>query len=454
MSNTTGRKWKKLAACGAAVPVCAVVAVLFSGLQLESPAARVERAVEKTRDAYAAALDGMGITGLPDLWEAQAYNGRLSLALKDTGESTGLAGGKGLGVSLVTSASLPDREIHANTTLTYNKTDLATGYLCVKDDLLEVYAPEFLGDTAYGLYTTTLGEELDAITGGQIPEAYRDAGFNLFDMWEMYGSTAGEAWDDLWERAQVERTGAVEIAVNEHTVSCDAYHVVLPAEEAGEEAEEAGEDVELDVYLSDGYVSAILWDGVVGEKDAAVALYLGGGENYVDDLSVEVTVDGEKIAWTSHGDHSAATGVFTDISVLRGEENPTIQSEMTCHPYDNGSPFNWALTVDEETALQAVGTMSFGKDSFSVQMEDLTAYVHGEKTVSAMAVYSAAPYSPLPFPAEEVTLLPSTCGENDLDTLADCVRENAGTWLRGVLAKFPDLASLCSPLEKSGVKPE
>ena len=59
--------------------------------------------------------------------------------------------------------------------------------------------------------------------------------------------------------------------------------------------------MELEVCVSGGYVSAVLFEDRVNGSDLRLALYLGGGQEYVDDIGLELEVDGDTIEVASSG---------------------------------------------------------------------------------------------------------------------------------------------------------
>lgn len=226
--------------------------------------------------------------------------------------------------------------------------------------------------------TETLGADLAAMTGD---DSVKDLSFNLFDLVDMVLERVDQekleqdlkaANKALWEEAKVKKSGTRTLDLNGTETKTAAYRVTFPqkaledyadalvevmsaisyydlyediyrsmgmpqdqideimdaleeldpygalADDLKDAIDETG-DLELEVCLSGGHVSALLYEGEIDGTDLSLALYLGGGEAYVDDLSLELEVDGEAITVKSTGDHGGKSGVFTDKTTIKGD---------------------------------------------------------------------------------------------------------------------------------------
>ena len=139
-------------------------------------------------------------------------------------------------------------------------------------------------------------------------------------------------------------------------------------------------DVELEVCVSGGYVSAVLFEDRVNGSDLRLALYLGGGQEYVDDIGLELEVDGDTIEVASSGDHGLKSGVFTDETTVRIREGGStlarVSSEMSIDPKAGSDNFQWKLGVDSSGlsifVLDIKGDLTLEKDCISLDSEEVS----------------------------------------------------------------------------------
>lgn len=500
---TGGKKHRGLGLLAAAAVVCVVLVALIGvllGGALGGAKGKVEKAVTKSLGAYSSAADSVGIPDLSSLLESKEVSRTFSLSLKDLGSGLGYSYSdlellEGAGVRMSTATSLSKKDIGASIALSYGSADLLTAYLNVNNDTMTLYSPEFMGDTALGINTVTLGEDLKNLD----VDGFEDTSFNIFDILNAYAQpiemdkSANKA---LVKAIEVEKVGKSSMDINEYTVDCVEYHVTIPEDamkewlDAAEDAMKARElddvtidmlrslgipedeisdmksdikdafngssafdelkdavkalgDLELDVYLDGGYVMAVVWEGRIDGNKTEIGLYLGGGKNYVDDLSVVIEAAGGEVRFASNGDHAAKSGAFTDNSTLRYEDDWSsykFESEMEYAPKSKTDNFSWTIKGSDFT-VKAEGQLTSGKDSLDLQLEDISLKAYGSELFSLEAGYSIAPYAKQDFPAKETMML-SAMDEDDLLDLADDIESNAEDWLMDLLDEIPELYSL------------
>ena len=219
----------------AVVAVAAVVIVAVSGL-FASPKDKVEKAFQKTAEAYAEMEKAMGMPDLNQLRERQSVSQRMSLELASLNE--GLVGYdlsflKGLGLRMETDWDGAGRKLASELAAYWDGEDLLSAQMLVEDNLLYLSVPQFTDGELYGADTTTLGADLADLTGVR-----EDLSFNLFDLIDIATPTpeaqaemeqameqAGKA---LLEAMEVEKAGSETIDVNGRNVDADAYELLIP----------------------------------------------------------------------------------------------------------------------------------------------------------------------------------------------------------------------------------
>ena len=193
-------------------------------------------------------------------------------------------------------------------------------------------------------------------------------------------------------------------------------------------------DLELDVYLSNGYVSAVMWeDKIVGSKVEA-ALYLGGGKEYVDDISLELKGEGQKIVLESSGDHGAKGGVFTDETTIRGPF-PTISSDYRYDPKGGKDNFSWEIEIQGLGSLDMEGDLNASKDSLELHLDDISVKAMGMEVVSFQMDYAIGPckgVDPAPKSARMITEM----SEAQLMEVGYEIEANAERWAEEMEAMF------------------
>lgn len=504
MPPKTGGKVPKAAvfagAGAAAVLVIVLAVVVFSGL-LGGPKAALGKAAAKSLNAYQAASGAVGMPDMKKLAESRQVRTDLSFQIKDfadelAGYSSQAEMLKGLGFTMSGGVDLPGRKMDLSAAVSYGSAGIITVWSQIDNDLLAVGCPELLDKDTYGLNTATLGKDLTKLSA-DVPEELEDVGFNVFDMIETFSKPIEvdkAAAKELADAIEAEKTGKASVEVNGHSVSCTGYRVVIPKDamrayiNALEDAYKAREldkdvldllesmgvpkdelsgmrgeirdavnnkaffdglkeivktigDLELEVYLSGGYVSSVVWEDKIEGQRLELNLQFGGGKNYADDLSAELDAGEVVLRWESSGNHGTEGGEYTDSSVFTveaGGERYTVKSELEYHPKKASDNFEWTVK-GEGFSFTAEGQLTTGKDTLFMDLERLSASAEGRELVRLSATYSVAPYSAPENAAKAPTML-SAMDEDDFEDLAADVMANGQSWLLGLADEVPELA--------------
>lgn len=427
----------------AVVAVIALVAVFAGGL-FSNPKKQVEAAFVKSAAAYTAAEKALGLPDTAQWQKGQKVTQHIGLELKSINSDLvgyDLSALNGLSLGLFTSYNGPDRWLSCELQSDWGADELLSVRLAADDAELYLSSPQLTGGTHYGVNTETLGADLMAMTGD---DSMENVSFNLFDLVDMMLERADQekleqditaANKALWEEAKVKKTGAKTLDLNGTETKTTAYRVTFPQEalenyadalvevmssmssydlyeelyrsmgmpqdqidEIMDELEELDPygvladnfddaiaeigDLELEVCLSGGHVSGVLYEGEIDGTDLSLALYLGGGEAYVDDLSLELEVDGEAITVTSTGDHGGKSGVFTDKTTVKGDplraaSITSITSELSYEPQKSSDNFSWKLAIPSAGSLDMSGSLAAQTNSISLDLDDITFKVMG-----------------------------------------------------------------------------
>lgn len=409
-----------------------------------------------------------------------------------------LASLKGLGVRMDADYDQKGRKMDAEIAAFWDGEDLAVFQMLVDGGDMLFASPQFTKGEAYGVNTETLGKDLVRL-GAQDDEIdVEKISFNLFDLMDKALSSQeqvkeaqaamGDAYKRLFDAVQVEKGGKQKVEVNGKSLDATLYHVVVPEDamkdyiNAWEDAMElvdaqavsreillsmgfdkgavddmlSGADVsdvysemadtlkqavkalgdlELEVYVSGGYVSAVEYSDRIQGTKVEVGLYLGGGENYVDDLSLEVALNGQKLTIQSTGDHAAKSGVFTDETTLRADSS-RLTSELRYQPKADNNNFEWEIKVDNTASLSMEGQLTATKNSINLKLEDLSVKAAGSRLLSLEASYYLGPCQGMrvSFPSRRLL---SDMDEDDLMDLAQDIESNAQDWAYDVMDKLP-----------------
>jgi len=190
--------------------------------------------------------------------------------------------------------------------------------------------------------------------------------------------------------------------------------------------EELG-DVKLTVCVGDGYVSAVRYEDTLFDASVKAELYLGGGEEYVDDLRLELDVDGQQVTLDSTGDHGGKRGVFTDQTTIKGPF-PSITSDYSYDPKSTANNLQWELGMDGMGSLVMAGQLTAGKDSLDLALDNISVRMMGLEICSLGLDYFVGPCQGI----DLSTAAPKLVGEMEsmeLMVLMVQVQANAQHWL-------------------------
>lgn len=437
---------------GLGVAAAAVIAlvVVFAGGLFGSPKAEVEKALLNSIAAYRAAEKKLGAPDMERWQQDQTLQQQLALELK--GINSQLVGYdmsalEGLGLYLEASCDGSARTMSFDLGAYWGDEDLLSFQMAADDAELYFASPEFTGGAFYGMNTETLGEDLAAITGD---DSIQSVSFNLFELVDLMldrmdqedmEQSLKEASKDLWDAAEVKKTGSMTLDLNGTSTKATAYRVTLSEEalnqyvdslettlsalnyydlyeelyrsmgmpqdqideilSALEELDVYGDladalrdaieelgDVELDVCLSGGYVSAVtavIYTDRISGSEVKLAVYLGGGEEYVDDLSVNVEAEDVLVEVKSTGDHGLKSGLYTDETTIRVRQDSStvarVTSDLSIDPRGGDGSFAWKLSVDSSglsiCVLEMEGDLDMDQDHISLDLDEISVRAMG-----------------------------------------------------------------------------
>lgn len=471
----------------AAAAVIALIVVALGGL-FASPKGQLEKAAGRTFAAYAAAEERIGLPDLTGLSRQQSYSQRMALTLNSlSSQLTGydMDALSGLGLRMSAGLSGKDRYMGFELGGFWGDEELLSVQMAAEDDEMYFSSPQLTGGTFYGLNTETLGVDLAAMTGD---DSIKDVSFNFFDLIDLIlekvdpeamKQSMKAANKDLWEAAAVKKEGSKTLDVNGVETRTTAYQVTFPQEAmedyadalaeamsvmnyydiyqamfqaAGVPREEIEEfldnledldvygeladllkdligeigDLELEILVGDGYVSAVRYEGDIRGSALEIALYLGGGKEYVDDLSLELKADNLKVTITSTGDHGGRNGAFTDKTALRYGIFQ-ITSNFRYEPKASGNNLSWSVKLPGYGALDMEGRLETGKDSLDLQLENISVQGMGMELFSLGLDYYAGPYDGGNLSVSAPRLLTEMTRE-ELAVLGLEVQNNAQAW--------------------------
>lgn len=409
-----------------------------------------------------------------------------------------LASLRGLGVRMDADYDQKGRKMDAEIAAFWDGEDLAVFQMLVDGGDMLFASPQFTKGEAYGVNTETLGKDLVRLGAWSKEVDIEKIGFNFFDLMDKALSSQEHtkeaqtamvgAYKQLFDAVQVEKGGKQKVEVNGKSLDATLYHVVVPEDamkdyiNAWEDAMELVDaqavsrdillsmgfdkdtvadmlsgadlsdvygqmadtlkqavkalgDLELEVYVSGGYVSAVEYSDRIQGTKVEVGLYLGGGESYVDDLSLEVALNGQKLTIQSTGDHAAKSGVFTDETILRADSS-RLTSELRYQPKADNNNFEWELKVDNTASLSMEGQLTAAKDSIDLKLDDLSVKAAGSRLLSLEASYYLGPCKGMTVSLSDPKLL-SDMDKDDLQDLIADIADNAEDWTYDMMDKLP-----------------
>lgn len=406
---------------------------------------------------------------------------------------------KGIGIRMGMDYDQGNKKMDADMAVVWDGEDLGSVQMLVDGGMVYLTSPDFTKGDVYGFNTETIGADLDRLgaDGGEVD--LKKISFNIFDLIERAAPSKEQTEDtqkaiveankQLMDSLEVEKGGKKSVEVNGKSVDATVYNVTVtkdamkayinamedamkavdakdaaediltamgfdkgtvndllselddsdPYSELASQLKQAVKtigDVELEVYVSGGCVSAVEYSDRIENSKVELGLYLGGGSSYVDDLSLELTIDGETLTVESSGNHAGKDGVFTDETTARlGSSRFT--SELRYEPKADNSNFEWELKVDNTASVTMEGQLTTSKDSVDLRLDDLSVKAAGLKMFSLEGAYYLGPCKGMKVSVSSPTML-ADMDEDDLMDLVQDIQENAADWGYDVLDKLPD----------------
>ena len=483
-----GKKGLIIGGVVAAIAVIAILAVVVSGM-LAPAKGQVEKALVKTCAAYAQAEEALGLPDLRDLSREQSYSQGFALTLNSVNSALvgyDMSALSGLGLRLNADFSGEDRQLGFELSAFWDDDDLISFYLTADDDELYFSSPQITGDTLYGVNTETLGADMARTTGD---DSMEDVSFNIFDLIDTAMESVDpdrmeqamkEANEALWQSAKVKKTGGKTLNVNGTEEKTTAYQVTIPQQAMEDYVDTLAElmsamnyydlyeemfrsmgmpqeeledflsqlesmdvygdlasslkdalddlgDLELEVCLFDGYVAAVSWSGRVEGSRVELLLTLGGGETYVDDLGMEITVDGMKATVRSTGDHGRESGVFTDETTVR-MGTTKVTSELSYDPRETDGNFSWDISISGAGSLEMEGSLTApDKRSIELDLDTISLKLLGMEVCSFGMEYYAGPFQENIAVDGQAKII-TTMSEEELTRMTLDTQERALAW--------------------------
>lgn len=484
-----------IALCAVVVIAAIVVGIFMSGI-FDGDSAKLWKAFAKTSEAYSGIGEDLDLPNLTALVESQEYNQSVSFWVEELDEAPEA---EGFGIRMDGATSIPDREMDMILTPFYGAVDLLDLELKFDDDAIYIGSPELTDDTYYKLNLGTLGDDLARLG---ISDEMAGFGFNVFEFSEIANSynaaleDAHSVWEDAVEEfkdeLEIKENGDKTIEVNGNDVDCTAYEIVITGKAVGiaidglEEymnsvdvteiavnlfesmgfpndmidemkAELAGtdiygemfdslryvvedmDDVTLDVYVSDGYVMAIVWEGEFEGEDIVISVNLGGGDNYIDDLSICIEADGSEMVLSSSGNHTGDGGEFTDETKLMFDGVTMLASNFSYN--EDSDDLFWEIKIDE-VSIYLEGQLSTEKEGLTLRLDEIGVTENGESLGVVLGFeYSIGSYEGSSIEiGDSVNLLEMS--EADLEAAGTEIGMNAYMWLMGLAEEIPELQGM------------
>lgn len=486
-----------LAAIGGVAVVAVIAAVVLLGGVFSGPKGALTKAMTKSVNAWQSASEAAGLPDIERLAKDKKITQEISFKIKSVADElsyyyTDLSMLEGMGISVTEGVNLPGKKMDLSVGVTYGSSDVLSAWTNIDNDTVTFGSPQFLGSSAYGFNTETLGKDLAKLGG--VPDEVESISFNIFDTLDAFDNTVEvdkTALKDLTNAIEVEKSGKENIDVNGYDTGCTLYHVLVPKDamrdylksvksaykNANQSSSEAlldlmesfgmsagdveslfdsGEvfdlldevirmigDLELDVYISDGYIMAAKWSDKIEGTRVGVSMYLGGGKNYADDLSLELAADSARVTIASTGNHSASNSQFTDetsITVRDGSDSVKVTSEMTWNAKAKSDNFEWSVK-SSGFALKASGNLTASKNSMDLELDKLSVNALGTDYVTLSGSYSVKPYAAPSYSSKSATML-SSMDEDDFEDLYEDILANTRNWMYDLMEEIPEIMYL------------
>ena len=205
-------------------------------------------------------------------------------------------------------------------------------------------------------------------------------------------------------------------------------------------------DIELTFYLNDGYVMAVVYELELEDAVIEFELNIGGGDNYVDDLSLTMSAGGESFVLESSGNHAGKNGKYTDETKLYFKDSGTtmtfLTSSLSFDSKKSSDNFQWTLDMDDfaSVVINIAGNMSYDSKSMTMDLNDISFTQYGEELFAFSLYYKLGEYDDKIQIDESVELL--KLSENEIAAEINALGEKGQEWAMGLMDQVPELLEL------------
>lgn len=492
------RKWIPFAILGGAVAAAAaiVLGLFFSGF-FDSDSAKVQKAVTKSIGTFQEVGQTMDMPSFQYILDEHAYSMDFGFVLSKV---QGIDDISGVGLSGSIDYNLPDKMLDMLLTPSYGAVDLLDVQMKVDDTMLYLGAPQITGSRFYSFNTETMFSDLSRL--GADVEGLEGIRIDVFELLQIIGEEFTrskdeqdkllKAGDELIDSIEAKKIGSEEITVNGHDIKCDKYEAVIkkdailtyceammgstagsgssdilmrlceslnaPQElmaaanlimsapiggeftKALEEALADYDDFQMILYLKDGNVMAAIYELEIDGTQVKLELQIGGGENYLDDLSLGITADGQTILLESTGSHSGKNGKFTDETKLyvkgQGFSMRIMNSSLSYDSRQSGDNIQWTIGIPTIT-VNISGSMTYDSDSMTLDLSDISFSQSGEELLAFSIFCAVDQYAPSIEVGDSLELL-SLSEDAFMEELA-ALDEKYEQWAMGMADRIPQL---------------
>jgi hypothetical protein len=498
------KKWMPFAIIGGAIAaVAAIVLTLFLTGVFDSDEVRLYKAIGKTTKAFAETSDAMDMPDFQYIQKENAYSAEFGFAMNEFPEYEEVCG---LGIRGSMDYNLPGKKLGLILTPSYGSVDLLNVEMKLDNNMFYLGAPEITGNSFYSLNTETLFMDLSNL-GGDV-NGLENIRINFFELLQILSENTAfseedlekvlKAAEELIKSIEAEKIGAEEITVNGYDLKCDEYEVVITKDalldyyevvlnimadmdmtdtmtklcESLNLPEEAMEqmnitsteidtdelmealdemlsqigDIELTFYLNDGYVMAVVYELELEDAVIEFELNIGGGDNYVDDLSLTMSAGGESFVLESSGNHAGKNGKYTDETKLYFKDSGTtmtfLTSSLSFDSKKSSDNFQWTLDMDDfaSVVINIAGNMSYDSKSMTMDLNDISFTQYGEELFAFSLYYKLGEYDDKIQIDESVELL--KLSENEIAAEINALGEKVQEWAMGMMDQVPELLEL------------
>ncbi len=390
----------------------------------------------------------------------------------------------------------------------YGAEDLMELQFVMDGSKIYAASPELTDGTFYGVDTKTVGKDLEKLGARSDLSTYSFNTFEVVEQLKAdltldknAEKALKKAGKKLWGAVKVKKAGKETIEVNGSSVKATAYAVTIPndalreylaaAEEAADSVDMADAmrnfaqavgmpdsvrrdmeytieygmddtpwaelfdeidsaldelgDIGLTVYLAKGRLAAVTYETTIEDSDVTAGIYLGGGAQYVDDLSAVLSVDmygdTSQLILSSSGNHAAKGGTFTDETTLQmvsyGYTQEMLSSELSYNTKQRADNFSWDVHADGERILSLEGQLDVGKNSMDLAFDTLE-IGNGYASLRFSGSLSVGDYKEAA-KAKKAVMLSDLKDADELMEIGESISENAERWSNGL---SDDLESL------------